>query len=234
MLKNFKMSTIISICLGTITLLCRAVLYFILSDRVASVVEEKVTDNMMTVINSQGDIIELYVSDSEKFMIEYASADEVKNILNDPGNPEYITAAQAYTEKYFSNLDEWEGVYISDWNTKVLAHASPGAVGMVTRTGDALIPYRATMSDSPNGFYNGGAFVSPASGQLIFNLRMAVYNDDGEPIGLVGGGPFLSGLNKILDSLKPAGAENAEYAILDTTNMLYTYHTDNNMIMQPI
>lgn len=234
MLKNFKMSTLISICVGVITLLCMTVLYFILSRRVTDIVEQKAADNMMTALNGQGNIIELYVEDSERFMIEYASADEVKNILTDPENPEYIAAAQAYTEKYFSNLDEWEGVYTSDWDTKVLAHASPGAVGMVTRTGDALPPYRATMTNSPNGFYNGGAFVSPASGRLIFNLRMAVYDDNGEPIGLVGGGPFLSGLNKILDTLQPAGVEDAEYAILDTANMIYTYHTDNDMLMQPI
>lgn len=234
MLKNFKMSTLISVCVGVITLLCMAVLYFILSGRVTDIVEQKAADNMMTALNGQGDIIELYVSDSEKFMIEYAAADEVKNILTDPENPEYIAAAQAYTEKYFSNLDEWEGVYTSDWNTQVLAHSSPGVVGMVTRTGDSLPPYRATMTNSPNGFYNGGAFVSPASGQLIFNLRMAVYDDNNEPIGLVGGGPFLSGLNKILDTLQPAGIEDAEYAILDTADMIYTYHTNNEMLMRPI
>ena len=234
MLKNFKMSTIISICVGIITLICMAVLYLILSGRITNTVEQKAMDNMMTALNGQGDIIELYVADSERFMVEYASADEVKNILTDPENPEYIAAAQAYTEKYYANLDEWEGVYTSNWDTKVLAHASPGAVGMVTRSGDALPPYRATMTDSPNGFFNGGAFVSPASGQLILNLRMAIYDDNNQPIGLVGGGPFLSGLNKILDTLQPAGIEDSEYAILDTASMIYTYHTNNEMLMQPI
>lgn len=105
---------------------------------------------------------------------------------------------------------------------------------MVTRTGDSLEPYRKTMTSSKDGFYNGGAFVSPASKQLILNLRMAVYDDNGNPIGLVGGGPFLSGLNKTLQKVQVDAFENEQYAILDTVNKMYTYHSDNSFITKPV
>lgn len=90
------------------------------------------------------------------------------------------------------------------------------------------------MTNSPNGFYNGGAFVSPASGQLIFNLRMSVCADDGTPIGLVGGGPFLSGLNDLLSKMSISGMTEQKYAILDAANLIYTYNSDNELIMTAI
>ena len=83
-------------------------------------------------------------------------------------------------------------------------------------------------------FYNGGAFVSPASGQLIFNLRMSITDDAGTPIGLVGGGPFLAGLNDLLSKMTISGMEQEKYAILDTTNLIYTYNTDNSLIMAAV
>ncbi len=176
---------------------------------------------MTTSLAGQASVIDLFVSDSERMLQSYASADEITNLLKEPDNAEYISAAQDYTEKYFSKLNQWEGIYLSNWDTKVLAHSSAGAVGMVTRTGDALEPYRQTMTSSNDGFFNGGAFVSPASDQLIFNLRMAIYDENGEPMGFVGGGPFISGLNET-------------YAVIDAANLIYAYHTDSSMITVPI
>lgn len=170
MIKNLKMSTIIALCAGIITCICMVILYLTLSNNVSNAMSKNAIDNMMTALDGQSNIIELYVSNSEKLLKEYTSADEINNLLEYPNNPDYIKSAQEYTEKYFAHLDDWEGIYLSDWNTKVLAHSSPLAVGMVTREGDALPPYRATMTDSPNGLYNGGAFISPASKELILNL----------------------------------------------------------------
>ncbi|MBQ3842630.1 MAG: cache domain-containing protein [Ruminiclostridium sp.] len=105
---------------------------------------------------------------------------------------------------------------------------------MVTRSGDALAPYQATMTSQPDGFFNGGAFVSPASQKLILNLRMAIYDENKQPVGLVGGGPFLSGMNEILSKTKVSSFDNAEYAVLDAANNIYIYHSDNSKIMEEI
>lgn len=234
MIKNRKMSSIIALVVGTITLICLLLLYLVLNSGVSSAMEQKAIDHMLTGLDGQSNIIRNYVSESETLLREYATAAELQDLLNDPENPQKIGTAQLYTERFFANMTDWEGVYLSNWDTQVLAHSNPGAVGMVTRKGDTLDPYRKTMTDTKDGFFNGGAFVSPASGKLIFNLRMAMYNSSGEPVGLVGGGPFLSGLNKLLANLEIAGIENATYAILDTGNMIYAYHTDNDLILTEI
>lgn len=190
--KHLKMATVITISVALIVVLCLGCLYAVITSSVTKTSKESSIDNMYTALDGQTNMIKLFVSESERTLKEYSTAAEIKALLLDPENPEKIKTAQEYTERFFANLDSWEGIYLSNWETQVLAHSTPQVVGMVTRSGDSLAPYQATMTNSPNGFYNGGAFVSPASGQLIFNLRMSVCADDGTPIGLVGGGPFLS------------------------------------------
>ena len=234
MIKNLKISTIISISVGLISFVCMAIFYFVMSGHVASTVEDKSLDNMMTVLDGQTNLIEQFVSDSETLMKEYGSANELKDLLLDPDNAAKKASAQSYTEKFFKNLNQWEGVYLGDWDTNVLAHSNAGAIGMVLRTGDALTPYRQAMTSSPDGLFNGGAFVSPASQKQILNMRMSINDDSGNPIGFVGGGPFLSGMNEILSKMKSESFEGAEYSVLDSANNIFVYHSDNSMIMQEI
>lgn len=234
MFRNMKMKTLLSLGVGFVSLICLTVSGLVIGGRVSDITRESAIENMNTSLAGQASLIELFVSDSESMLKSYASADEITNLLKEPENPEYIAAAQTYTEKYFSKLSQWEGIYLSNWDTKVLAHSSAGAVGMVTRTGDALEPYRQTMTSSTDGFFNGGAFVSPASNQLIFNLRMAIYGDNGEPMGFVGGGPFISGLNELLGNSEIEDLQSETYAILDSASLIYAYHSDSELITAPV
>lgn len=233
-MKNLKMSTIITISVGLITCICLAIMSVAISTNASSAMKRKAIDNMTTAIEGQANVIDLFVREQGTTMKEYASANAVVNLLKNPDDPECIAAAQAYTERFFSRLSDWEGVYISNWDTKVLAHSTPQVVGMVTRKGDELDPYRKTMTDTADGFYNGGAFMSPASKQLIFNLRMAVYDENNDPIGLVGGGPFLTGMNKLFENTNISGVDNTEFAIVDTADGVFAYHTDNELLVQPV
>ncbi|MCR5168558.1 MAG: methyl-accepting chemotaxis protein [Oscillospiraceae bacterium] len=234
MFKNMKMSVTIAICVGLIALLCMGLLYITMSSQVYNSTKAQAISNMNTVLDGQTSVIRLYVTDAETIFKEFGSANEVKEVLENPSDVAKVSTAQAYNDKFYSRLESWEGIYISDWNTQVITHSNHGAVGMVTRKGDALAPYQATMTSAKDGFFDGGAFVSPASGQLILNLRMAIYGDDGKPIGLIGGGPFLSSMNDVLGTIDLKDVENEQYAILDTAQQIYTYHTDNDMFMQPI
>lgn len=229
-----KMSVLITIVIGIVTAVCMLVMCLNINAETQAKVEEKVINNMMTALDGQANIVKLYVQESETTLKTYATSGELMALLKNPEDTAAFEAAQAYTEKYFAQLSDWEGVYLSDWNTKVLAHSNAPAIGMVTRSGDDLIPYRATMTDNKDGFFDGGAFVSPASQQLILNLRMAIYDESGNPIGLVGGGPFLKGLNKVIEAMDVDGLENAEYAIIDPKSTMYIYHTNNELFAQTI
>lgn len=212
--KHMKMATIITLSVAVISLLCLSCLYLVMTSSVTRTSKQGSIDNMYTALDGQANMIDLFVQESERSLRQYATADELKELLLEPDDAAKQQAAQAYTERFFAQLESWEGVYLSKWDTTVLAHSSPSVVGMVTR--------------------KGGAFVSPASGQLIFNLRMSITDDAGTPIGLVGGGPFLAGLNDLLSKMTISGMEQEKYAILDTTNLIYTYNTDNSLIMAAV
>lgn len=234
MTKNRKMSTMIALGAIMIAVVCMGILYLISSRSTSTAMERAAMNNMKTAMNIQTGIMKQFVEFSELAMKEYGSAEEIKNLLKHPDDSECVRVAQAYTERYYANLTSWEGVYTSNWNTTVLAHSSPGAVGMTTRSGDGLAPYLATMTESPNGFFDGGSFVSPASGQLIINLRMAIYDDDGKtPIGLVGGGPFIKQLGDVLDQYEISGLEKAEYTVLSTGGT-YIFCPDEELVAQPV
>ena len=199
-----------------------------------SAVTNEVINNLKTAVDGQTLVINEYIKDNELIMRQYGSAPVIKELLEDPENAEIQAKAQAYTEAFFANLSNWEGVYTSNWNTTVLAHSTAAVVGMTTREGDALPPYQATMADSPDGFYDGGVFSSPASGLMILNMRMGIKDDNGEFIGLVGGGPFIKGLDAILAEQKIEGFASAKYTILDTANSVYVTNANETMVGQPV
>ncbi len=234
-MKNIKMSVTIAMGITVITVICMGFLYLIVSNNTGDIMRRTAIDNMQTALDGQASIFTQYVDSSERLLKEYAAADEIINLLKSPSDPTCIEAAQRYTEKYYSNMHLWEGIYTSNWKTTVLAHSSAGAVGMTTRSEDQLPGYLATMTDQPDGFFNGGVFMSPASGSMILNMRMAVYDTDGKtPLGLVGGGPFIRGLGEILDNYQVTGLENAKYTVVDTANNLYVLNPDESLIAQTI
>lgn len=233
-MKNMKMATIITVSVGLISLIFLALLTVGVSSSVSNALKEKAIDTMTTALNGQSSVIEVFVEEQGVTLREFASANSVVELLSHQDDPARQAAAQAYNERFFSRLTGWEGIYISDWNTKVLTHSNPSGIGIVMRTEDALPAYQQSMTNSADGFFNAGTIISPASGQLLLSLRMGIFDENGQPIGLVGGGPFLSTMNTLFDKLEVPGVGEMEFAILDAVDGVYTYHTDNTLLVQPI
>lgn len=234
-MKNRKMSTVIAFWITLITACCLLFMYFRMSARTTSSMRTAAINSMTTALDGQTQILEQYVDSSERLLREYATADEIYNLAKNPDNPAYVKAAQEYTEKFYANMDQWEGIYLSDWTTYVYTHSNTSAIGKPFRPADQLEAYHETMTSQPDGFYNGGVMLSPASGKLILNLRMAVYDKDGKtPLGLVGGGPFISGVKTTLDKLQVVGLEGATYTILDARNSVYILSADDTLIAQTV
>lgn len=233
-MKNMKMATIITICVGLISLLFLALLTVGVSGNVSDSMKEKAIDIMTTALNGQSTLIENYVAEQGVTLRQFGKANAVLDLLNHPDDPAYQEAAQAYTERFYAGLSNWEGVYISKWTTQVLTHSNPPAVGIFVRTGDGLPPYQKEMAEAPGGFFNGGALMSPATGKLVLSMRMGIFDENGQPMGFVGGGPFLSAMNSLFEQLSVPGVGEMEFAILDAADGIYTYHTDNTLLIQPI
>ncbi|RKI78692.1 methyl-accepting chemotaxis protein [bacterium 0.1xD8-71] len=209
------------------TILSVLVVYIITTDTRNSTI-----NSMKTIVQERSQIIQNYVQEAEGTLTAYSRAGEILDIMQNPEDPEIVAAAQAYTEKFSSDVANLEGLYASEWNTHVLAHTNPQVVGITTREGDPLKALQDSMI-AANGVYNTGIIISPASGQQIVSMYMAVYDEQGNPAGLVGGGIFSTGLIQILDNLTMDGMENATYCMVNVNNGQYIFHADAEKVATP-
>ena len=85
-----------------------------------------------------------------------------------------------------------------------------------------------------DGVYNTGFIFSPASGEQIISMYRACYDDNGNPIGLVGGGVYIYGLKDILDKLPTGDLINAKYYLINTNTKEYIFHDLEEMLGAPV
>ena len=194
---------------------------------------ETTVNNMQTVAQERGMIIENYVQQAEKTMTAYSRAGEILQILQNPTDSTIAANTQAYTEKFSEDIANLEGLYASEWNTHVLTHTNSKYIGITTRKGDALKALQDAMLAQNGGVYNTGIIISPASGQQIVSMYKAVMDKSGNPVGLVGGGIYTTGLIETLDSLDMNGMENASYCMVNAKNGQYIFNEDPEKVAQP-
>ena len=194
---------------------------FVVSSTMA---DAKVTavNNMKTITQERAQIVSNYVKQTESVLTSYSRAGEITALLKAPTDPQAVAAAQKYTEVFSADIDNLEGLYTSEWNSHVLAHTTAAVVGMTTRTGDPLKALQDSML-AADGVYNTGIIISPASKQQIVSLYRAVFDEAGNPIGLVGGGVFTKGLINMLDGLSMNGMEHFSYCMVNAANGQYIF-----------
>ena len=226
---KFKLSYAIATVVMVIEVMAMTVLYRFDESQLTSIIRNNTINSMDIIVNQSSVIIENYIDRVEGELTAYSRAGEISALLKDPTNPDLQAAAQRYTEKFSGDITNLEGIYASEWNTHVLTHTNAAVVGITTRSGDPLTALQESML-AADGVYNTGIIISPASQQQIISMYRAVLDENGEPIGLVGGGIFTTGLKEILDSIPMNGMENSKYYLINNTTGEFIFHEDSEMI----
>lgn len=188
-------------------------------------------DHMHAITDERVHLIENYVRDAEKTLTAYSKAAQITDLLKNPEDPELRKAAQAYTESYSADIENLEGIYASKWTTEVLTHTNEGVIGLITRKdAEPLKQLQDAMLNAGDGVYNTGIIISPASGEQCVSMYKAVYDETGEPIGLVGLGIFTRGLIETLDRIPIPGIEESFYSMVNVNNNQYVFNVDRDKI----
>lgn len=233
-MKNFKMSTIITAIISVVAAVCILLLYLVASGSMMRTMRDTAVDNMQTSLEARAAIIEEYVDKAENLLISYSKAPVVAELLRAPGDAGAVKAAQAYTEDFYAGLKGWEGIYIAEWDTHVLAHSDPAVVGITTRQGEPLKQLQDAMT-AADGIYNTGIIISPASQKLALSLYCPVYDTDGRTIlGYVGGAQFADSLKTLLDGLSVKGMEGARNYMINTATGVHIFDEDEERMTMPI
>lgn len=228
LLVNQRLATRISIITTVITLAGMLLLWVIVSNNVASIVKNDITNQMTDAVESRASIINDYVTSAEEYMTAFALGSEVRNLLMDPDNPQLTEKAQQYTEDFASVKGIFEGLYIATPDTHVLTHTSKDAVGITTRSGDSLNQFHETIL-SKQELTNLGIMQSPGTGSMILSMYYPIYEAE-ECIGYVGSGVYASRLMDVLLGLDMKGLPNSEYVFLNVDTGVYLYHEDETLL----
>lgn len=228
-MRNWKLSRKITLGILLIVSLCMGLLYMVAHRTLKGLMQESEREHMDNMLAAETSLIKEYVTRQESLLASYSRTPVVRELLKDAGNGEKQMDAQAYTEDYFSGLDNWEGLYVGEWDTHCIVHSNPDTVGIVLREGDALKALQDAMT-SRMGLYDAGIIISPVTGKLILSMYCPVFDTDKTTIvGYVGGGPYVEGLEEILNSLRSEGDTKGYYMINVETGM-YIFADDKSLI----
>lgn len=227
-LSNRTLATRISIITTIITFTGMFILWLIVSGRVASIVENNITNQMIDVVESRASIINDYVTSAEEYMTAFALGSEVRDLLKDPDNPALLKKGQKYTEDFAAVKGIFEGLYIGTPDTYVLTHTSQNAIGITTRSGDSLEEFHNTILAKPE-LTNLGIMQSPDTGSMILSMYYPIF-DQQKCIGYVGAGVYASRLMDVLLDLNIEGLPNSEYVFLNVDTGTYLYHEDESLL----
>lgn len=264
-MKNFKMRTLITSIVAISAAIGIVLLCVLAVKNSNKILKDKINDNMSTYLDAQVNAVETFVKDSENKLVLYSKNGIVTDLIledyNDlQANPsrempafnaeDYNTvayykdnfasydAAQAYTLAYYGALDNWEGLYIGNLETRILSYSVPPVIGKVLREDpDRRQQLMDAMAANPEGVYNAGIIVSPGTGQLCLSMYAPVY-DGGKMVGYVGGGVFHTELEKILTEYKLNGVSNSNFYMINAvtgvtfTDTTVTEETQADVIAQ--
>lgn len=229
MKQKKKVAYKITACMLTLQFIVLAVLYVFVSRTITGNIRRNTIDSMQTIVDDRSQIIQNYVQETEANLTAYSRAGEIRDLLSNPTDSQNIAAAQEYTERFSADMENLEGIYVSEWNTHVLAHTNAAVVGITTREGEPLKALQDSMLEA-DGVYNAGIIFSPASGKQIISIYRACQDSYGNSVGLVGAGIYISGLKEALDALPTAGLENAQYYLINTRTGEYIFHHDEGKL----
>lgn len=227
-LSNRKLAIRIGIITAIITFMGMLLLWRIVSERVADMVENNITNQMTDAVESRASIINDYVTSAEEYMTAFALSSEVRALLNDPEDPVLLQRAQEYTQAFAAVKGTFEGLYIATPATYVLTHTSEGAIGMTTRTGESLEEFRNTILAQAQ-LTNLGIMKSPGTGSMILSMYYPIFEEE-ECIGYVGAGVYASRLMDALLDLNIEGLPHSEYVFLNVETGTYLYHPDEALL----
>lgn len=231
MMKNRKMSMTITVAILVVNTVCIFLLYITANTGMTKIMKQSEMENLRFSLNVQTNIIEEYISHQEDLLIAFSEEPVVIDFLKDVGNETKRIKAQEYTEKYYKRLENWEGLYIGEWDTHVIAHSNAEVVGIVTRQGESLKQLQDEML-AEKGLYNAGMIVSPASQKLVVSMYCPVFDYDGETIiGYVGGGPFAEELEQRLSSVKEG---TTKYYMINLLSGMYIFAQEEALMATKI
>ena len=225
--KNLRISIVFMASVLVSTMLCISLLYQLASRSSQTAMQTGMHHNMDTYLQAELSTVQEFVTSSEQTLLLFSKSPIVRDYLKNQNDKDLFQKAQDYTLEYYNQLKNWEGLYVANWDSKVLTYNVTEVIGKVLREGDRLTELRDGMLNAENGIYNLGIIVSPGTGKLCLSMYVPVFDTDGKtPIGYVGAGVFNTQLDKILKNNSIAGLTKSQFYMVNTETKINYINPD--------
>lgn len=228
-MKTRKLSNSIACMIALVSAVCIAILFILSNRNMTNAMRKTAEDNMITSLDAKTQVIEEYIGNAETVLNSFSKSGELKEFLKNPSDPKKKEAAQTYTTEFYKGISNWEGIYLDTWDSEVVTHSNPDAVGLVMREGEGLTALQESILSAENGVLNLGIKASPASGELVISMYVPIF-DNGTPIGFVGGAVRAAGLKELLDATNASGLENTTYSLINADTGVYIFDSDETLM----
>ena len=216
-LRNTKITVSIGIVVAVSLLIGFSLNFIIMDGQMDAKMTRESNEQFADSLAFQEQLIEDYVADAERYLMQFSMAKEVKEaILKGSTSDEF----QAYIGNYYNSRDNVENVYVADINSKVIASYVEPAIGKVLREGDRLTQLHDALK---NGLYNAGIMTSGSTGQQILSLYYPIYDND-KMIGFAGVAVYTQNLQAIFDEL------GQNMMLIDSASNAYIFNEDYDKI----
>lgn len=216
-----------------IELVIMILLLLVVTTIVSNRTRQNALEHMATVTDERSRIVSNYVERAEAALTAYSRSAQIINLLKNQDNEKAVQTAQIYTVTYSRDIPFLEGIYASKWSSEVLVHTNNKIAGMITRkTPESLAELQDSLLAAGDGVYDIGIISSPATHKQIVSMYKAVYDENKEPIGLVGIGIYTDGLISDLDKLAARDLEQSTYSMIDVATKQYIFHANSYMIQK--
>ncbi|MCR5748555.1 MAG: diguanylate cyclase [Lachnospiraceae bacterium] len=226
MIGNKRISAKIAYVIGLVEIAAMMLLFFVVNSYLTRILQDKSIHDMNVIARDRAGIVETYIEDCVDFLNGYYKATEVREVLENRDDPEYIKKAVDYTNLYCKGYDDIEGLYVAEWDTYVLAHINPDSMYQTFRDPESAKELEDSIKAAGRAFCTG-IVQAPVTKKMVIPVYAPVYDKSGKAIGFTGAAFYADALENRLRKLLGDEDDNIGYSLINAATGVYIF--DNNM-----
>ena len=224
MFKNMKIGKKISLFITVLLVIGLMVLALIVVEKLRHSMEDQAKDRFSELADARANVVETYFDGLKSFTAGYAGLGDIRSYLNDQSNTQKQQAATDTILDYFNTREGLEGLFALNTDGICVVHTNASVVGKAVLADEQV--RKDYISILANGPWIKGIAPTTATGELVAVCYSGVY-DNGNFIGYIGCGSYISGLTDRLKAMELNGLNSVEVWILNMNANNYVVVPDS-------
>ena len=228
-MRGKRISTKIAVLVGIVEIVAMAALFMVINHNMTTILEKKAFSDMDVIAKDRAQLVETYIQGCCDYIDGYSKAQEIREVLEHPDDPESIRISRDYTNLYASGHEYMEGLYVAQWDTYVLAHINPDSVDKTFRDADAAAALEDMVKAAGKPFCTG-IVLAPVTKKMVIPIYAPVYDENGEAIGFVGAAFYTDGLEHQFSILEDDESAHVGYSLINAATGVYIFDNDAGLV----